>query len=33
MDLFFFDTTSIYFEGNGGDTLGRKATARIIVLT
>ena len=24
MDLFFFDTTSIYFEGEGGDTLGQK---------
>jgi transposase len=24
VDLFFFDTTSIYFEGEGGDTLGRK---------
>jgi transposase len=24
MDLFFFDTTSIYFEGGGGDTLGQK---------
>jgi len=24
VDLFFFDTTSIYFEGEGGDTLGQK---------
>ena len=24
VDLFFFDTTSIYFEGGGGDTLGQK---------
>ena len=33
VDLFFFDTTSIYFEGEGGETLGRRATARIIVPT
>ena len=24
VDLFFFDTTSLYFEGDGGDTLGQK---------
>ena len=24
VDLFFFDTTSIYFEGEGGETLGKK---------
>jgi transposase len=24
VDLFFFDTTSIYFEGEGGETLGQK---------
>ena len=28
VDLFFFDTTSIYFEGEGGDTLGRKGNTK-----
>jgi transposase len=28
VDLFFFDTTSIYFEGEGGDTLGRKGNSK-----
>ena len=28
MDLFFFDTTSIYFEGEGGDTLGQKGHSK-----
>ena len=26
--MFFFDTTSIYFEGEGGDTLGRKGNTK-----
>jgi len=28
VDLFFFDTTSIYFEGEGGDTLGKKGNTK-----
>ena len=28
VDLFFFDTTSIYFEGKGGDTLGKKGNTK-----
>ena len=28
VDLFFFDTTSIYFEGGGGDTLGQKGNTK-----
>ena len=28
VDLFFFDTTSIYFEGEGGDTLGQKGHSK-----
>jgi transposase len=28
VDLFFFDTTSIYFEGEGGDTLGQKGNSK-----
>ncbi len=28
VDLFFFDTTSIYFEGQGGDTLGNKGFSK-----
>jgi transposase len=28
VDLFFFDTTSIYFEGEGGDTLGQKGNTK-----
>ena len=28
VDLFFFDTTSIYFEGEGGETLGRKGHSK-----
>lgn len=28
MDLFFFDTTSIYFEGEGGETLGKKGHSK-----
>jgi Transposase DDE domain len=28
LDLFFFDTTSLYFEGEGGDTLGEKGHSR-----
>ena len=28
VDLFFFDTTSIYFEGKGGDTLGKKGSTK-----
>ena len=27
--LVFFDTTSIYFEGRGGQTLGQQGSARI----
>ncbi len=27
-DLFFFDTTSIYFEGEGGETLGQKGHSK-----
>lgn len=27
-DLVFFDTTSIYFEGHGGEELGRKAFSK-----
>ncbi len=27
-DLFFFDTTSIYFEGEGGETLGKKGHSK-----
>ena len=33
MDLFFFDTTSIYFEGEGGETIGQRATPRITAPT
>lgn len=33
LELVFFDTTSIYFEGEGGDTLGDMGTARIIAPT
>lgn len=28
LDLVFFDTTSIYFEGEGGETIGRKGHSR-----
>jgi len=28
LDLVFFDTTSIYFEGNGGQTLGRRGHSK-----
>jgi transposase len=28
LDLVFFDTTSIYFEGNGGDTLGKRGFSK-----
>lgn len=28
LDLVFFDTTSIYFEGNGGETLGKKGLSK-----
>ncbi len=28
VDLFFFDTTSIYFEGEGGETLGQKGHSK-----
>lgn len=28
LDLIFFDTTSIYFEGEGGETLGRRGHSR-----
>jgi len=28
VDLFFFDTTSLYFEGKGGDTLGKKGNTK-----
>ena len=28
VDLFFFDTTSIYFEGEGGETLGEKGYSK-----
>lgn len=28
LDLVFFDTTSIYFEGNGGQTLGRRGFSK-----
>jgi transposase len=28
VDLFFFDTTSIYFEGDGGETLGQKGHSK-----
>jgi transposase len=28
VDLYFFDTTSIYFEGKGGDTLGKKGNTK-----
>jgi len=28
LDLVFFDTTSIYFEGNGGETLGRRGFSK-----
>jgi len=30
LDLVFFDTTSIYFEGAGGETLGRMSSVMII---
>jgi hypothetical protein len=33
LELVFMDTTSLYFEGAGGQTLGRRATARTIVRT
>ena len=28
LDVVFFDTTSIYFEGNGGETLGKKGLSK-----
>jgi len=28
LDLVFFDTTSIYFEGNGGETLGKRGLSK-----
>ena len=28
LDLVFFDTTSIYFEGKGGETLGRRGHSK-----
>ena len=28
LDLVFFDTTSLYFEGHGGDTLGKKGFSK-----
>ena len=28
VDLFFFDTTSLYFEGEGGDTMGQKGHSK-----
>jgi len=28
VDLFFFDTTSVYFEGRGGETLGKKGYSK-----
>ena len=28
LDLFFFDTTSIYFEGEGGETLGERGNSK-----
>jgi len=31
LELVFFDTTSIYFEGEGGESLGRRDIVRIIV--
>ena len=31
LDIAFFDTTSIYFEGAGGETLGKKGNRRITV--
>jgi len=30
LDLVFMDTTSLYFEGAGGQTLGRRASPRTI---
>ncbi len=33
LDLVFFDTTSIYFEGAGGQSIGKGAIARIIART
>ncbi len=27
-DMFFFDTTSIYFEGEGGDTIGKRGNSK-----
>ena len=30
VDLVFFDTTSLYFEGCGGETMGQRATTKII---
>ncbi len=33
LQLVFFDTTSIYFEGDGGDELGQRGSARTIALT
>ena len=29
LDIVFFDTTSIYFEGQGGETIGRRAERRV----
>ena len=33
LDLVFMDTTSLYFEGAGGQTLGQHGFTRIIVRT
>jgi len=33
LDIVFFDTTSIYFEGEGGETIASAGTRRIIVPT
>ena len=30
LDMVFFDTTSIYFEGEGGATIGQRGTAKTI---
>ena len=29
LDLVFFDTSAVYFHGEGGETLGRPASPRI----
>jgi hypothetical protein len=31
LDLVFFDTTSIYFQGAGGETIGQKGHSKVFL--